>query len=444
MSLEDIISVSITAQTTTVSRLGFGTPLIARAHNVFASVVREYRSLTAMTDDGWSATDPAVRIATKIASQNPKPNAWKVGKRASAFTQSVQLEVLNTTEGYEYEFDVVSPDTTTITSITHTNGPAETVITIAAALASLLSAIADLTTTDNLDGTIDLDADNAGELFDFVGFDEPDNFTIKDNTTDPGIAADLSAIETVDPDGWYALILDSNSEAEILAAAAWIEARKKIFLCNTTDTEVVDNTVTDDVMSDLQSNSYARTAILYSQARLLNWSGAAWAGNRLPADPGSSTWAFKTLAAVTVDGNLTGGQVAVVESKGGNVYRTIAGVNVTTFGITASGEYIDVTRFIDWLDARIKERIFSVLVNNAKIPYTDLGVDLMRGQVLAQLQQGIAVGGLAADPAPVVTAPKVADIDPADKAARILPDIFFQATLAGAIHQLVISGVLSV
>ena len=119
-------------------------------------------------------------------------------------------------------------------------------------------------------------------------------------------------------------------------------------------------------------------------------------------------------------------------------------MNVTTFGITASGEYVDITRFIDWLDARIKERIFGVLANNAKVPYTDAGVDLMRGQVLAQLQQGITAGGLAADPAPTVQAPLVADIDPADKANRNLPDITFQATLAGAIHQLEISGVLSV
>jgi hypothetical protein len=198
-----------------------------------------------------------------------------------------------------------------------------------------------------------------------------------------------------------------------------------------------------DVMSDLQSFAYARTAIIYSQVRLLNWSGAAWAGNRLPADPGSATWAFKTLAGVQVDGNLTGGQTAVIESKGGNVYRRIAGVNITTFGIMASGEFIDITRFIDWLDQRIKERIFGVLINAPKVPYTDTGVDLMRNEVLAQLNQGIAVGGLAADPKPVVTAPRVADIDTADKANRILPDVFFQANLAGAIHKLVISGVLS-
>ena len=442
MSLEDIISVSITAQTTTVSRLGFGTPLIARFHNVIPSVVREYKTLGALTDDGWPATDPAVLIATKILSQNPKPAKFKIGKRASAFTQVVTFEVINVVEGYVYNFDIVVGVTTT--TINYVVLAAATPTTVAVALDALINAVVGVSSTPAV-GVITITTDTAGDLVDYVGVsDEPDNFQFKDITADPGIAADLTAIETADADGWYALLLDSNSEAEILAAAAFVEARKKIFICNTSDTDVVDNVVTNDVMSDLQSFSYARTAIIYSQARLLNWSGAAWSGNRLPSDPGSSTWAFKTLASVQVDGNLTGGQVSVVESKGGNVYRAIAGVNVTTFGITASGEYIDVTRFIDWLDARIKERIFGVLINNPKVPYTDSGVDLMRAQVLAQLNQGITAGGLAADPAPVVTAPLVKDIDPADKAARVLPDMFFTATLAGAIHQLVITGVLSV
>jgi hypothetical protein len=441
MSLADIVSVTITALTTTPTRLGFGTPLIARYHAFTPATVRGYSTLAEITDDGFPATDPAVLIATKMFSQNPKPNSVKIGKRLSAFTQIVRFIPIKTTEGYVYTFDIVVGTTTT--TITYTVLAAATVAIIVTALTSLITAVSGITAADAVTH-VTITTDTAGALVDYVGVsDEPDNFQFKDMTLDPGLAADLTAIETADPDGWYGLVLDSNSEPEILAAAAWIEARKKIFLTNTSDTEVVDNVVTSDVMSDLQSFAYARTAIIYSQVRLLNWSGAAWAGNRLPADPGSATWAFKTLAGVQVDGNLTGGQTAVIESKGGNVYRRIAGVNITTFGIMASGEFIDITRFIDWLDQRIKERIFGVLINAPKVPYTDTGVDLMRNEVLAQLNQGIAVGGLAADPKPVVTAPRVADIDTADKANRILPDVFFQANLAGAIHKLVISGVLS-
>jgi hypothetical protein len=442
MSLSDIVSVTITAATTTPTRLGFGTPLIARVHTVTAGRVAEYKSLTEITDAGFATTDPAVLIATKIFSQNPRPSAIKIGKRENAFTQDIEITPINTAEFYVYSFEIGAAGGA-LTTITYTNGGAETVATICAALQPLIDAIPGITATDNTTD-VSVATDTAGALFDYRGFDEPARFTLKDITADPGLAADLTAIETEDPDGWYALVLDSNSEPEIAAGATFIEARKKIFLSNTSDSEVVDNVVTTDVMSDLQASAFARSACIYSQASLLNWTGAAWAGNRLPSDPGSSTWAYKTLAGVIVDSRLTGGQVSVIESKGGNVYRRIAGVNVTTFGIMASGEFIDITRFIDWLDARIKERIFGVLINNAKIPFTDSGVDIMRNEVLAQLQQGIVAGGLAADPAPTVLAPLVADIDTADKANRILPDITFQATLAGAIHTLQIDGVLSV
>jgi len=441
MSLNDIITLSITANTTTVSKLGFGVPLIATHHVVIAARVREYASLAAMTDDSWPATDPAVLIATKILSQNPKPPTVKIGKRDSAFTQIITFTPINFTEDYVYTFDIVVGVTTT--TITYTVLAASSVAIIATAMHALINAVAGITSSDDTTH-VTITTDTAGDLVDYVGFDEPDNFSLKDSTADPGLAADLALIEAADPDGWYALVLDSNSEPEILAAAAWIESRKKIFLTNTSDSECVDNVVTDDVMSDLQGFSYARTAILFSQSRLLNWSGAAWAGNRLPSDPGSSTWAYKTLAGVSVDSNLTGGQVSVIESKGGNVFRTIASVNVTTFGIMASGEFIDITRFIDWLDQRTKERIFGVLINSPKIPFTDTGIGTMVAQVKAQLDQGITAGGLAADPAPRVEAPKAADVSSANKAARILPDITFQATLAGAIHTLVISGVLSV
>lgn len=442
MSLEDLITLSITANTTTVSRAGFGTPMIARYHSVVAPVVAEYTSLAEMTTAGWPATDPAVLAATKIASQNPKPRSWKIGKRGLAFTQTVTFTPINTTEDFVYEFSIDVANVST--AISYTVLAAATPGTIATALQLLIDAVSGITAVDST-GFVTVTTDTAGDLVDYRNAsDQASDLGFADTTADPGIATDLGLIEAADPDGWYALILDSNSEAEIAAAAAWIESRKKIFLCNTSDTLVVDSGTTDDVVSDLQTAAYARTAILYSGARLLNYSGAAWAGNRLPSDPGSSTWSYKTLAGVFVDSKITGGEVAVVQGKGGNVYRTIAGVNVTTFGITASGEYIDVTRFIDWLDARIKERIFGVLVNNDKIPYTDSGVDLMRAQILAQLNQGITAGGLAADPAPIVTAPKVADISAANKAARVLPDVSFQATLAGAIHTLTISGVLSV
>ena len=64
----------------------------------------------------------------------------------------------------------------------------------------------------------------------------------------------------------------------------------------------------------------------------------------------------------------------------------------------------------------------------------------MKASLRAAVNQGI----LAADPAPTVTVPKVADVSAADKTARLLPDMKFTGTLAGAIHKVTITGVVSV
>jgi len=65
-------------------------------------------------------------------------------------------------------------------------------------------------------------------------------------------------------------------------------------------------------------------------------------------------------------------------------------------------------------------------------------VSLVLGAVRAVLTAAVTASVLA--PGFTVTAPKVAAVSSADKALRTLPDVTFQATLAGAIHNLTITG----
>jgi len=127
-----------------------------------------------------------------------------------------------------------------------------------------------------------------------------------------------------------------------------------------------------------------------------------------------------------------------------NVYTEVGGVDITENGVVVSGEFIDIIRGTDWIQARIEENIFSALVNADKIPYTNAGIDVIKSRTSAILRQAIDNGILAADPAPVVTAPDVADISSTDKANRLLPDVEFTATYAGAIHKVIIQGKISV
>ena len=142
--------------------------------------------------------------------------------------------------------------------------------------------------------------------------------------------------------------------------------------------------------------------------------------------------------------SYTPAEETALEGKDIERYVQVSGVSITCNGKTSSGEFIDVTRFLDWLRIRMQENIFAQLAALDKIPYTDPGVGVVESEVYAVLDEGIANGGLAADPAPTVSVPLVADVSAVDRANRLLPDVKFNAQLAGAIHAVEVTGVITI
>jgi hypothetical protein len=294
-------------------------------------------------------------------------------------------------------------------------------------------------------------ASASGKLIDVQNWDVKNNHILElsDVTADPGIAMDLSAILNATPPGsWYGIGLDSNSSAEIQATAAWAESNgAHIFFTNNSDFGDWQSSSTTDVFAELQSHSYTRTFCLFSGTQLLSFSGCAAMGKFLPQNPGSQTLAYKTLAGVPAD-NLTETIQSNIANKNGNYYVPIAGINVISGksggGISGAGEFIDIVWGIDWLQSSIQIDVFALLAGSLKVPYTDLGVAMIKSVIQKDLNLATTpqYNFLSSNPAPTVSAPKVGDVDIPDVAARNLPNVSFQGTLAGAIHTLQISGVL--
>jgi hypothetical protein len=265
------------------------------------------------------------------------------------------------------------------------------------------------------------------------------NFSIIDVTAEANIADDLNLIRAASLD-WYGFVIDSCATSEQTDAAAWAETQRVLFVPTSGDTDILTASTTD-FFSDLEGFGYARTIPLFSQTQD-SFAGAAWLGGMLTFQPGEATWAFKTLAGVPVD-TLTAAEIANILAKHGNWYVSIGGVSITQNGWSSAGEFADITLFVDWLTARIIERIFALLVNSPKLPYTDASVDLVRSEINAQLLEGIANGGLVAG-TEIIEAPLVSEVSSVNRAARLLPDVNFSARLAGAIHSIEIRGNLSV
>ena len=436
--IKDIVLVNITRETAKITRVGFGTPLIFGIHAKFAEDFRVYTSIAGVLED-FEVTDEEFKAANAIFSQEIVPEKIAIGKRAANVAQS-NIVTVDTP-------DDVQTFTATINGVSFDfiSDADATIEEIGLGLSAAINAGAEpVTATDNFDGTFDLDADVDGEAF-----------TIALSATGVGAMSEVPAIVNVNVaseladlievfNDWYGLILTRRAtEAEQLQdieeTADFIESQLKIY-AYAIDQATLLTAVTTDIGSVLKAKALDRTFGLYSSDHA-NYPEAAWLGGQLPKDPGSITWKFKTLVGITPD-DLTANDITNLGIENVNFYETVANVNIITGeAVVAGGEFIDVIRGADWLQARMSERIFTRLVNSKKVPFTSAGIASIETDIRAQLDEGVDADFITVDY--TVSVPNIDDVDSADKALRFLNGITFSAPLAGAVHKVRIDGKLT-
>lgn len=445
MSLNDIVTVNITAQTQTPTRVGFGTPLVLSFHTNYGDRARTYTSIIGMTDDGFVAGDPAVTAATALFAQSPRPVSIIVGRTENDQKQKINIVpvAVNSTAYTVYVNGLAA---------TFTSDATATVVEIVAGLKIAIDALTEpITTTDNTTD-LDIEANTVADAFRFYVADR--SLITQENTTpdlggSSGVVDDIQKIQEANDD-WYCLIPTNIGKAAVSAAAVYIETLQKIQGYASADDGIYDSLSTTDIAAVLNTAGYARTFGMWHTKPLDQYGAAAWAGRCLPSDPGSITWAYNGPGSSSLAGLdstiITETERLALEAKAVNHYTTVAGLSITRQGTMAEGgqAFIDITRSIDFIATRIKEYVFGVITAADKIPYTNKGIAVIEAQVRAVMDLSINQGILTKDPAPIVIVPDVMDVATADKANRILRDVTFDAVLAGAIHKIIISGRVSV
>lgn len=425
--LTDIIEINISRETAAVAQTNFNIPLFISAHTNFQERARVYSSLLAVADD-FASSDSAYIAAQKLFGQALVPANIVIGRRQiPGATVSVGTVTIGTT--YTLTINGQAFNYTAIT--------ADTGIKIATGLkaAYTVTPITGVTVTDNLDGTLTIASTVDWSL-------RVSNSLTKAAQPSTEAWADAGTAVASVNNTWYAATIESHVTSEVLNFAAWIEAQKKIFGTSSQATDIK-TSVTSDLFSQLKALGYQRTFGIYSATANTEFPECALIGYQLQEQPGSNTWEYKTLSGVTVS-TLSDTESVNIKNKSGVTYESVGGASSTTGTKMFGGEWIDVMVFVDWLQARMTERLWFRMKNSKKIPYTDAGAAIIESEIRAQLNDGIRAGGLANSPAPTVTIPPVLAVSPNLRAQRIFEGIKFEARLAGAIHFVKISGTVTV
>lgn len=268
---------------------------------------------------------------------------------------------------------------------------------------------------------------------------------IQDYIPSASVVADIQAIQAINND-WYALACTDRTSSTVQAIALYIESQIKIFGTASDDTNIINQpagTDTTSIAAIFNNAGYVRSFVIYHEEAAQDYPECAWFGNVLPSTPGSETWAFKMLNSINYS-TLSSTQEANAFAKQCNTYEYVGGVGITQRGTMAQGEYIDIIRGIDWLTSTIQSYVYSLLVNSIKVPYTDSGITAVESQIRRALQLGIDNNFIAQDPPYQIFVPSASSVSPTDKANRILKNVSFVATLAGAIQAIQIKGTVSV
>jgi hypothetical protein len=189
-------------------------------------------------------------------------------------------------------------------------------------------------------------------------------------------------------------------------------------------------------------------------------------GQMLARNPGSYTFAFKSLPGVPADSDttLTENQALAINSmtasvpgpgsKSGNFYKTVAGQNwifpgSTPSGVSGSFKFADLVIGVDWLQTNMQSDVAAVIAGLPKLPYTNIGMGLLRQAIYARLSlASSAAYGLVvpdgADPTrPIlITVPNVSTLTPQQRASRGVTGITWSCGLQGAVETVVVTGTL--
>lgn len=450
-SLASIVNVQISRQTSVPTRAGFGTGSFLANDTGLANATKAYTSLADMTGDSELTASVALDAGAAYFGQQLAAPKFTILRQGTVDQEQTSTLV--------FDNDLITDNviTVTIDGIEIAASPFTFLTSNSVTLAAIATGLQGeaLIFNSGSNGTDTLTED-------FVGFESHTiNAVVAAGASQAGVTSTVTvaatAVQTITEaltaaasqnNDWYGLAIYSRVLADIEEASDWVQGigstNPKLFFSQSADANLLNGASSADIASILTAKSAFRTAVMYHSDDT-EYADCAWMGGQLPNDPGSITWAYKSLSLVTVD-TFAAGEKSAAHAKNCNTYDVVASVNITEEGKTCdggSGEFIDTIRGVDWIQVNAQADLYTILVQSPKVPYTTTGLAMFKLTLISTLRRAVLMGILTTDEDPVVTVPLIGDIPVVDKATRTLNNLNFTAILAGAIQKVNVQGVVS-
>jgi len=473
-----VVKVSILSSPTFPKRKGFGLLLIIgnSAKLPVGNRIRFYSDMDAVAAD-FSSTDEEYKAAQVFFSQAPRPTELAIGRRFDAAVPGELMCSVNYDKtlanwqavvngGFDIKLDGVNKQITALnlSGAANMNAVATAIQTKLAAAAAGTTCVFDGTRfiirsgTTGIASTVDYTTAPTGagaptDIGAMLGSRIEDLGIKTAGAAVETIAGTLDALQNIDP-SWYGFTFTKEvTEQNVKDAAAWGEARVKMFGYTTSASNVLDQAAVNDICSYMKSNLYDRTVGIWDDNDVYQIVSVFARGFTVNFNEQNSTITLKfKLLPGTSPITITESQRLALVAKNCNYYTYFGDSAMLAEGVMASGKFFDERHGLDWLQNAIETNVFGYLyTRTTKVPQTDKGVAALVQQVEKAGREAVNNGLLApgvwngmdlgevrsGDYLPkgfYVYAQPVAEQNQSDREARKAPPIQMLAKGAGAIH----------
>ena len=218
-----------------------------------------------------------------------------------------------------------------------------------------------------------------------------------------------------------------GSIAEVVAFSTGVNARDKILLLVSNDTDTKDSSATTDFAYQIEALSHQKTHITYTE-HTTQHPDAAICGEVIPRPPGSASFALNALTGLSQSGlhgdgstviPLTDDERTALEAKGADYLIKPSNITHLRHGLAVGGNEMRVRIGMAYMAAKVAEGYYAYMLAQDVVTYSDEDIQAM-ANIVKYYAEILVDRKLFQKDAYTITMPSAADFTAAVKATHTM------------------------